>query len=146
MRDEAQPGVRADAPARGSSFASVSAARRSTGTLERMNLACPHCGSRTISVGRELITGSLRSLECSACGNRSYIKNDLRNALLGFAFFAAALALSYAVGGREIYNLNMATRFPALSWGLAFTFLALVAYLAFAFARPLKRAGVGGKR
>ena len=105
-----------------------------------MILTCPHCGSPTISIGRELLTASLRSFACSACGKRSYIRKDLRNAILGLAFFAVSLALSYAVGGHEIYNQEMAARLPALFWPLIFTFVGLVAYLAFAVARPLERA------
>ena len=101
---------------------------------------CPHCGSPTISVGRELFTGSLKAFACSACGKRSYIRTALRNAILGLAFFAVLLGVSYAVGGREIYNQEMATRLPALFRPLVFTFVGLVVYLAFAVARLLERA------
>jgi hypothetical protein len=105
-----------------------------------MIAACPHCRRSTIQIGRELLTGTLKPYICNACGRRSNVRYDVRNALIGIGFFSVALAFSIAIGGTEIYNRGIVVRFPVLFWGLIGTAISLIGYLLFSLAHPLKGA------
>jgi hypothetical protein len=63
----------------------------------------------------------------------------LRRAIFGVVFFLAALLLSFLVGGREIYNPDIANRFPWLFWPLIFGAVALLVYLFVAMRQPLRK-------